>query len=377
MNICILSMQKVNNYGSVLQSYCLRKMLIELGHEVHFIDIEPNDQQFYMITNYDDKTFQEEEKHSKNSLTRKLSKIDKYFFNRINNRIRYSTQVRIFDEFRVKNLGISKKDNSDHYDICVIGSDEMFNCMQKSPWGFTSQMFGDVAQADKKITYAVSCGNTKYEDVPLDVKNIISKALNNLSGISVRDLNTYNFVKKLCDKRIYTHYDPVVVCNLDKEISAAHIKQRSFDKRYCLVYSYPDRIHDMNYIQQIKEFAKRHKLIIVTAGYGQGWISNYINADPFTLLTLFSQASFVITDTFHGTIFAMKYSKRFAIKIQDSNRNKLGDLICKFELDDHVTEDFEDLESIYNTKKDEKSILNKCNAARIETNEYLNDLINS
>lgn len=40
MKVCILSMQKVPNMGSLLQSYSLKKILESMGHEVHFIDIE-------------------------------------------------------------------------------------------------------------------------------------------------------------------------------------------------------------------------------------------------------------------------------------------------------------------------------------------------
>ena len=36
-------MQRINNYGSLLQSYALRSMLESLGHEVGFLDIETGD----------------------------------------------------------------------------------------------------------------------------------------------------------------------------------------------------------------------------------------------------------------------------------------------------------------------------------------------
>ena len=38
MKIGILSMQRVPNYGSFLQAYSLRNILVKLGHEVVFID---------------------------------------------------------------------------------------------------------------------------------------------------------------------------------------------------------------------------------------------------------------------------------------------------------------------------------------------------
>ena len=38
--VYILSMQQVNNYGSVLQAYSLKKMIESLGNEVRFLAIE-------------------------------------------------------------------------------------------------------------------------------------------------------------------------------------------------------------------------------------------------------------------------------------------------------------------------------------------------
>ncbi|WP_288519818.1 hypothetical protein [Holdemanella biformis] len=39
MNVVILSMQKIDNYGSVLQAYALKKMLEKFDLNVEFMDI--------------------------------------------------------------------------------------------------------------------------------------------------------------------------------------------------------------------------------------------------------------------------------------------------------------------------------------------------
>lgn len=39
MRIGLLSMQRVHNYGSFWQAYCLKKMVEEIGNSVEFIDI--------------------------------------------------------------------------------------------------------------------------------------------------------------------------------------------------------------------------------------------------------------------------------------------------------------------------------------------------
>ena len=44
MLIGILSMQRVCNYGSFLQALSLKMQFEALGHEVHFIDIQPGKQ---------------------------------------------------------------------------------------------------------------------------------------------------------------------------------------------------------------------------------------------------------------------------------------------------------------------------------------------
>ena len=76
----------------------------------------------------------------------KLKKIDRYALNRLKIRKIADEQDWHFEEFRKNILGIKDKDNENQYDLCVIGSDEVFNCMTPSPWGFTSQLFGNVRQ---------------------------------------------------------------------------------------------------------------------------------------------------------------------------------------------------------------------------------------
>ena len=38
MKVCILSMQRINNMGSLLQAYALKTTVEKLGHEVEFLD---------------------------------------------------------------------------------------------------------------------------------------------------------------------------------------------------------------------------------------------------------------------------------------------------------------------------------------------------
>lgn len=44
MKVCILSMQMVDNMGSLLQSFALKRILEEMNVQVEFLDIAPNEE---------------------------------------------------------------------------------------------------------------------------------------------------------------------------------------------------------------------------------------------------------------------------------------------------------------------------------------------
>lgn len=348
MKICILSMQKVPNFGSLLQSYSLKRILESLGHEVSFIDIEKNDNDNRLIqghmNNFND------EKESNLGIWGKLGKLDKYAINRIRVKIRNKVQEDKFEEFRIKVLNI-KEDNKKNYDLCIIGSDEVFNCLANTSWGFTTQLFGNVPQARRVITYAASCGATKYENVPEIARKEIKKAFLNVDAFSVRDKNTYKFVNKLTEKNIDIHMDPVIVGDFDKEIAECR-RPKELPQHYCIVYSYYNRIHKKEEIEAIRLFCKKKKLEIVSIGAPQMWIKRHLILNPIEVLWAFKEADFIITDTFHGTIFSAKYAQRFATIVRESNRNKLIDLLQRLDKKNHMVKDMSEISRVYGVNND-------------------------
>lgn len=71
MKVAILSMQMVNNIGSLLQAYSLKKIIEKNGNEVSFIDIKKNEDDYKLM----DKYYLKEKKKTIN----KIKKFDKYF----------------------------------------------------------------------------------------------------------------------------------------------------------------------------------------------------------------------------------------------------------------------------------------------------------
>lgn len=343
MKICILSMQDVANIGSLLQAYALKQILTEEGNSVKFLHIQPIAEDNNLMTSVG-YSFADEMGGSKNLFVR-LKKLDRYSLYYIKNKKMEHTEAAIMDEFRKTYFTNASAD--EQFDLCIIGSDEVFNCTQPSPWGFTTQLFGNVPQARKVITYAACCGTTKDTDLTSAVKQRIKGSLSKLLALSVRDKNTFKFVKNITGRTdIEHHLDPVFITDFFKEISKSSVAGR-LPEKYCIIYSYSNRIHNKEEIRNILTFCKRHKLVPICVGLGQKWISHTYALNPFEVLWTFKNASFVITDTFHGTIFSAKYAKKFAVIIRKSNENKLGDLVDTIEVRDHVLENGNTLENLY------------------------------
>lgn len=98
---------------------------------------------------------------------------------------------------------------------------------------------------------------------------------------------------------------------------------------YVIVYAYSGRITDEE-TAAIQEFAHKRGKKTLFIGVRQAFTDEYICVDPFTMLAYFINADYVITDTFHGTVFSIKYQIPFTTIIRESNKEKLSDLLLSF-----------------------------------------------
>jgi len=321
MRVGILSMQRVPNYGSFLQANALKTMLLECGADtVEFIDIEPGEQIIKKNLVF----------HIRNFLRRLLT--GTLWHRKEEKKWEYANAVwfRQFNEL----LGIGNELNKKEvWDLAVIGSDEVFNCCQMSPYGFTPQLYGKIDGARKVISYAGSFGHTTMEQlIKYRLAEKIRIAMRNMLSISVRDKNSFDIVKKIVGKEPLMHIDPVLAYGYSKEIEKIHKPEL---KNYILIYSYNGRINNKKEVQEIIRFAQTRKKKLVSLFCRYEWCEEEVLPEsPFHALAFFKGADYVITDTFHGTIFSIITHKNYCSLIRPSNKFKLGFLLEHLALED-------------------------------------------
>lgn len=315
----IMSMQRIKNYGSYLQAFALSNMIKSLGHEVEFVDfkIEP-----CIIPAV-----------SKTSVEDIAKEYRDYFYIVENFEKQYETKF-------LKELKIHKRNERPELDTLVIGSDEVFNCLQdNSDVGYSLELFGKKHNAKRLITYAASCGSTTIERLKNhDKHEEIAELLNEFNAISVRDENTRNFVESLSNIMPINHLDPVLVYDFKDNV----VDNVNIDN-YIIVYAYPFNLNDEE-CEKIKKFAKKHDKKIVSIGSYQKCTDIFIPAHPLEVLPYFEKADFVITNTFHGTIFSIKSHTPFVSFVRNYNSEKMTDLLNRLKLEDRMISSLEELD---------------------------------
>lgn len=354
--LAILSMQRIVNFGSVLQAYSLRSILREVtGETADFLDIEedlvlPSQKSIRETMDYEGPAAYP---------PGVLQKGKRWIFARLS-----AFNRRLIRQFMVRKLQLRSGKEQKYYDCIIVGSDEVFNHVK----GVNLQLHGKIENTEKIISYAASCGSARVEDIAPEDLETVKCAMNSFSAISVRDGATRQYVNALYAGTVEHHLDPVLVGNLYQR---KHKPVRL--KKYLLVYAYGQRIHTAEEIQAIQEFAKSRRLKTVAMGGSQFWCDLYIPATPFRMLDYFYYADYVVTDTFHGSVFSVIQKKQFAVIARKTNDNKLKGLMKDLNLQGNILSSMAQLEQVLTTPINYDSVEMILSRERARSRAYLKE----
>ncbi|MBE5962335.1 MAG: polysaccharide pyruvyl transferase family protein [Lachnospiraceae bacterium] len=376
MKIGIMSMQRVVNYGSFLQAYALQNTIKKLGHDVEFVDytVEPC---VCPLQTSECSTNGLKNRAKENLRNIKWGYLKKYSGKKFESYEQFSNDYR---EIYMPLIGVSDEKNiSPYLDCLVIGSDEVFNCLQNNEnVGYSKELFGARANAPMIISYAASFGSATIQGLrKYNIADEISKMLLKFKAISVRDYNSKAIVSELTEREPNLNIDPVLVYNFDAEINSAEIKHRY--EKFMIVYAYPGRITKEEK-KAIRSYARKNGLKIIAIGVICDFCDECIFPTPFEVLRLFKEAECVVTDTFHGSVISIKYNKQFVSFVRSqgnifTNGEKLGDLLKQFGLEARIARYAGDLEEVLNNKIDYAPVNQQLENEYNKSIEYLVDNI--
>ena len=357
MKIGILTFHSANNFGAVLQAYALQKTLEYLHQDVEII-------------NYNNKSIANSYKilsrpYSVKSIIKAVLKIVS----------KYRIQNNKFMNFRIEYLKLSKEyddielKKSSEYQCIIVGSDQVWNT--SLTLNDSIYFLLDFPDDILKIGYGISLGTTNITGIQ---ENLIRRGLNIFDWIGVRENSAKNCLENLCNKKIFNVLDPTLI--VDRSVWNRFLNKNT-NKKYLLVYrmTYNPMID-----QLVTEIAKRKSLEIFT-------VATYCKIDfnsngkrlfglgPIDFLNLVYNATFVVTDSFHGTIFSILFSKPFYAVSHDTYGSRTEDLLDLLDLKNRFITNNSMIDNFDNTI-DYKSVSNLIEKYKFSSIKFLMEALN-
>lgn len=344
MNICIITVYNSENCGSYLQAYSLMKVLEEMGHNVFFFERKMTGKNFGPI------------RHARESV-KKLLKGD--LWSAKAEWIRYLSFSSARKLLKVYN---EKSEIFQKTKLIIIGSDTIWNFDSKFFYDKRDIFLGTKFKNKKIITYAASIANTSYDMILKN--NEILEGIKNISNVSVRDKYTKKLVDRIRKENVSVTVDPTMLLRKEQFFE---LENKISDSNYILIY-YFGKISDKKRRNILKLKSQTGKTLISFGEY-ISWADKNVVYDPFAFLGYFHNADFIITNTFHGTIFSVLYEKKFAD--YGADKYKIKNLLEMIELEVCICDENSDLNVLINTEIDYSFINEKINKLCQSSLRYL------
>ena len=202
----------------------------------------------------------------------------------------------------------------ERFDLVLVGSDEVWNLSH--PWyGGKPIFYGEGVNAGRLVAYAASFGNY---DADAGLDRYWAGRLRDFSDMSVRDQNSREIVRRSLDAQPPLVLDPCLQFPPEVE------PQETGAQPYVAVYG-----HSLPhwFWQKARRWAAAVGCRLVSIGYrNDGADEQRLAAGPEEFARLIANARAVVTNFFHGCIFALLNDKPFACAPSAYRFNKVRDL---------------------------------------------------
>lgn len=207
---------------------------------------------------------------------------------------------------------------SNQYDYIITGSDQVWH--PGITKGDLSYLLDFVNNNNKKISYAPSFGlNNLPEPLHASYANYIKQ----INCLSVRETQGNEIIKKLTGRNAEIVLDPTFLLSKEEWATISFLPPALKGKKYILLFNIlGDTITTNTVCEQLK---KHTGLDIIRIGF----ISDKLNSNykvfstvgPNEFVGLIKNASYIITNSFHGTAFSIIFEKQFFTLLNENDRN--------------------------------------------------------
>ncbi len=305
MKTGLVTFYHIHHYGALLQAAATERAVESLGHQCEIIDyfVNQNNDLFRKPTGVGSAAADVHTALHYQALKKRYQRFEKF----ARDHLRISGhRFESLEELRCAELP---------YDLILSGSDQIWNPKIFPDGHFDPVFFGGFSDK-RKIAYAPSFG---IPHIPEGMEDELRGYLERFSHLSVRERQGQRIVEKISGKHAPVVLDPTLLLTAEQWIAMANTPgeysagdDRDTPRGYILCYCISKPGALAPYIQNLAE--KTGLPVVQLCGVRQKVHPRarcVLDAGPAEFLGLFQHASYVCTNSFHGTVFSLQFQKPF------------------------------------------------------------------
>ncbi len=299
----IVTFHRAANYGAVLQAFALQTILKQLGLECKILDLRKDRVDLHYSGKFPKWSFKKDLIFSMKSYIYMIKEWPKSRKKR-----------KIFDAFLDQYLQLSEVCDTDitlaieekKFDYFLCGSDQVWNLGSTED---NTNYFLQFAPPHKRNAYGASLGTARLSP---QQKEKYRGYLEGFSHISLREKASLQEVQELIGGKGVWVLDPALLLPAESW-KRFMLPVPTIPEQYILVYMLYD-VENEQLIDFIHRLSREKGLPVVVIGKNKKIrINNKIEIlpTPMQWVWLFYAATYVITNSYHGTIFSINFQKNF------------------------------------------------------------------
>lgn len=305
MKIGILTFQASHNCGSMLQAYALRETLArKYNVEVELINYS-NYVSRCIYGYYDSRL-------KKSSIKKNINTV-KHLKTIRESRKWYES---FSNEYLVKSKEYCKTPNdlariASKYDLIVAGGDQIWNVKCQDAG---KEFFLNFTKDVRKVAFSPSLGGANISKYADDIEKY-KEYLSEFEALSVREPNGQKWLQDLTEKNIPIICDPTLLLSQEEWMKWLPVPE--VEGKYIFNYAfYHNRPETNKILQQISQKYEMPVFVIDYKSYdfyklSSYGIKKYEMSGPLAFLGLMKNASLILTQSFHGTLFSALFNRTF------------------------------------------------------------------
>ena len=342
MRIAIITLPLLGNYGGILQNYALQTALKRMGHKVETIVLpwQLHQPLWRRLLAYGKRIVK------KYALRRNAHIFYEEWYNRTQPMLLKNMRRFVSEHVATREVNRFTDIHEGEYDAFVVGSDQIWRPIYSyKPITLAYLDFAKDWKGIRRVAYAASFGTDAWEYTPEQTEQCATLA-RLFDGVSVRE----EAAVKTCRERLHCEalhvLDPTMLLKAEDYVSLFEGQSLEEPRGQLLTYVLDETPEKARIIRQV---ADRHHYEVYRANsrYEDSFapLEERVQPPVEQWLKDFHDARFVITDSFHATVFSILFGKPFiVIGNKDRGLSRIHSLLRMFGLEDHLVHSVEDLD---------------------------------